>query len=81
MPIFKMEDGRVFTDYNPSCSLNKFLQDKFNTQNSHDYRYYLQRNADKIHDDFNRCAVKDVNRCVVCPVCSSALTWKPTGNI
>ena len=75
--MYKMQDGRVFTDYNPSCSLNKFLQNKFNTSNSHEYRYYLQKNADNVRDDFHKCAMRDVNECVLCPVCNNAVSWSP----
>ena len=75
--IFKMQDGRSFTDYNPSCSLNNFLQQKYKTPNSHDYRYFLQKNAESIHDDFVKCSIQDVNQCVTCPICSKALSWQP----
>ena len=78
--IFKMQDGRQYTDYTPSCSLNAFLQNKYKTSNSHEYRYYLQHNADNIHNDFMSCAINNVNNTVVCPVCSQAVTWKPQAN-
>ena len=75
MPIFKMEYP-VFTDFNPSCSLNAFLQSKYNTKNSHEYRYYLQHNADKIQEFFAKCAIRNYNACTICPNCQKALEYK-----
>lgn len=76
--IYKMNDGRQFTDYNPSCALNNFLQKKYNVSNIHDYRYYLQKNADAIQQEFLNCASKNVDACVSCPVCKQALSWQPS---
>ena len=75
--IYKMNDGRQFTDYNPSCALNNYLQKKYNVSNIHDYRYYLQKNADAIQQEFLTCATKHASDCVSCPVCKQALTWAP----
>lgn len=75
--IYKMNDGRQFTDYNPSCALNNFLQKKFNVSNIHDYRYYLQKNAETIQQEFLKCASNNVEPCVSCPVCKKALSWAP----
>jgi hypothetical protein len=74
MPIFKMEYP-IFTDFNPSCSLNGFLQTKFNTNNTHQYRYYLQQNADNIQKYFAKCAMRNYNECVTCPMCQQALQY------
>jgi len=74
-----MEDQRAFTDYRPSCELNRILQDKFKVQNSHEYRYYLQKNAEQIMKDFSDSA-KHAD-CKFCPICSKALEYKPTGQI
>ncbi len=81
--IFKMQDGRAFTDFTPSCALNNNLQNKYKTSNSHDYRYYLQRNADSIHEEFAKNALQDqsAGHCEKCPVCEQALAWKPTGQV
>lgn len=43
-----MADGRCFTTYIPSCVLNANIQQKFNVQNSSDYRLFLQKNATDI---------------------------------
>ena len=74
MPKFVSEDGRQFTDYTPSCSLNASLQEKYKVSNSHEYRYYLQHNAEQIMKDLANC--KDETS-KACPVCKIEL--KPTG--
>ena len=43
-----MSDGRSFTDYSPSCSMNNKLKETFKLNTNNDYRQYLQNNADKI---------------------------------
>ena len=70
---FAMEDGRVYTSYQPSCSLNYDIQKKYNIENnSHEYRYYLQRNAEKLIGDF-----RTKGDCVLCPICKASLSYKP----
>ena len=45
----RMSDGRQFTDYRQNCLLNNNIaQGKM----SWEYRYYLERNADEIHNMF-----------------------------
>jgi hypothetical protein len=75
MPKFVSEDGRQFTDYSPSCSLNQFLQQKYNVTNSHEYRYFLQRHAEQVMKDMANCDPK--SDCSFCPVCEKTLEWKP----
>ena len=71
MPKFVMSDGREFTDFQPSCTLNEMMQKKYNVNNSHEYRYYLQKNAEKVMKDLADC---DTNRdCILCPVCKQSL--------
>lgn len=74
MPKFTMSDGREFTDYNPSCSLNEMLRKKYNVKNSHEFRYYLQRNAENVMKDLANCDPKQ--NCTLCPVCQQALEKK-----
>lgn len=76
MPYYKMADGRAFTDYNPSCSVVKHLQDKFNVHNGHDFRYFLQRNTDQVIQELKRCT-NHTNVCTLCPICKKALEYKP----
>ena len=70
-----MSDGRAFTDYNASCVLNNLLQKQYNVNNSHQYRYYLQANSDKIRMDMVACLQQ--TDCTFCPVCKEALHYKP----
>jgi hypothetical protein len=75
MPRYVMSDGRGFTDYQPSCTLNKQIQDKYSlTANTHQYRYFLQQNAEKLIQDF--AASSNAPSCTLCPVCQMALESK-----
>jgi hypothetical protein len=75
MPKFVMSDGRQFTDYNPSCELNKMIQQHFELKDSHEYRNFLQNNQEKVHAYINslKNGVKD---CEFCPVCEEAISKK-----
>jgi len=75
MPKFPMADGREFTNFLPSCELNNQIQKKYDVKDGHQYRYFLQQNAEKIIKDMADCANKQ--DCKMCPVCKSALEWKP----
>jgi len=75
MPKFVMSDARVFTDYNPNCELNNALQKKYNVKNSHEYRSFLQKNAETIMVDFSKCSEQP--ECKLCPVCKGAIEYKP----
>jgi hypothetical protein len=74
---FAMQDGRSQGDivYMPDCSFNQLLQQKYNVSNSHDYRYFLQKNAEKLMNEFKSNA-----QCKFCPVCQAALNYLPTGD-
>lgn len=64
--------------YIPNCSLNALIQDKYApNSNEHQFRYALQRNAEKIMKDLS--AVDKEFK--LCPVCKKALEYKPMGNI
>ena len=75
MPKFVMSDARVFTDYNPSCEINKAIQTKYKLSNSHDYRAFLQANADQLMLDAAKSSQGE--DCKFCPVCKEALNYKP----
>jgi hypothetical protein len=79
MPKYTMQDQRAFTDYRPSCDLNRMLQEKFKVNNSHEYRYYLQKNAEEIMKNFTESSGKE--ECEFCPICKKSLDYKPTGDI
>ena len=72
MPRFVMSDARAFTDYNPNCELNKRLQEKYQLKNGHEYRYFLQKNAEQIMKQSSECVGKS-NEDKVCPICQISL--------
>ncbi len=66
MPKYTLEDGRVFTDYNSSSYLNEMIRNKYKIENdSHAYRYFLQKNGTKIIKDLKEC-LTDYDACPVC---------------
>jgi hypothetical protein len=70
---FTMSDSRAFTNWGPNCSLNADLQAKYIPNSSeHDFRLYLQRNAEKIMKD-----LAPSNDAKFCPVCQASLDYKP----
>ena len=44
----RMDDGRHFTDYRPSCHINNLVRANNGILNSHQYRMFLQQNSDKL---------------------------------
>lgn len=77
MPKYTMSDGRTFTSYAPNCALNQYLQQKYKVSDSHVYRLFLQKNAEKLMKELQDCS--SVGNCDVCPICNAALEYKPTG--
>ena len=75
MPKFVMSDGRFTTSYYPSCDLEKSIQDKYNIKNSHEYRLFLQKNAEKLIKELSE--TDEGKGCNICPVCQKALDYKP----
>lgn len=61
----RMDDGRHFTDYRPNCHVNNLVRANNNITNSHDYRMYLTRNAEKFID-LNRVYTVQKNSCGPC---------------
>ncbi len=61
---FAMNDSRPFTDYRSNCLLMNDLEKKAGTNNSYDFRKYLQKNAASIIHDSRKCNYK-----TICPVC------------
>lgn len=75
---FAMSDGRVYTDYQPNCSMNTYLQSKYAPElNQHAYRAYLQRNTDSIIKDLSTFTANPECDYKSCPVCKTALEYKP----
>ena len=61
----RMDDGRHFTDYRPSCDLNNLVASNNNLVSSYDYRQFLILNADKLMD-LNRGYTVQMNSCGPC---------------
>ena len=60
----------VFTDI-----LTKEMALFVNVKNSHEYRAFLQKNAENIMGDFAKCSEQP--ECKLCPVCKGAIEYKP----
>jgi hypothetical protein len=65
--------GRQFTDYNPNCELNRAIQRKNNITNSHEYRAFLQKNAEELMKNFSKSVDTTEGGCKFCPVCQAAM--------
>lgn len=49
--IFKSSsDGRIFTDYNSNCVINKQIMKDNKITSQYEYRKFLQENAEKLMD-------------------------------
>jgi nucleoid-associated protein YejK len=64
-----MADGRAFTIYSPSCSLNQYYQDKHNVKNAHEYRQFLQQNAQKLMDELKEYSLGEAHQVKYCCNC------------
>lgn len=73
---FVDSSSRVFTDWRPSCQLNYDLQEKYGLMDTHDYRYFLQQNSEKVKKDLGVDA-SGVESCKICPVCQASLAYHP----
>lgn len=73
---YVMADGREFTSYEPSCSYYQYLRNKYAPKLSdNDFRFFLQKNAEKLQKDFADCSKKQ--DCKFCPVCKAAIDYSP----
>jgi hydrogenase maturation factor HypF (carbamoyltransferase family) len=62
--MFKMQDGRSFTDYRPRCTINYQMKNE-EMQNSYDSRMFLINNAESMMKA-NQQIVTDKNKCMNC---------------
>jgi hypothetical protein len=46
----RMDDGRTFTDYRPSCTVDDMIRYSNNVMSSYEYRQFLIHNASNIMD-------------------------------
>tara|TARA_B100001093_G_scaffold397504_1_gene384774 strand:+ start:512 stop:1033 length:522 start_codon:yes stop_codon:yes gene_type:complete len=77
-----MQDGRQFTDFRPSCSMNNIIASSNGIESAYQYRMFLQRNGNKVmgmNKDYN----KRMSDCNVCQNTmldeQSSLTCGPDG--
>ncbi len=66
----KMEDGRAFTNYQPRCIRNAYLNDLLSKHNittsSYEQRLFLQRNSDKIIEQDRQIVINQLLPCIPC---------------
>lgn len=67
----RMADGRHFTDYRPSNSINDLIRADNNISNSLHYRVFLQQNANSLMDRQRQLACM-LNCCGPCPITESS---------
>ena len=63
--VFKMDDERLFTNYNSRCMVNDSISRTGKVMNSYEYRMFLQKNAEEIMKKNVELALSD-NMCVPC---------------
>jgi hypothetical protein len=69
MGKFVAEDGRAFTDYSPSCTINNKIKKSNNIKNSLEYRKFLQQNAKEIMEVNFQYSVKTTKEVCNCTEC------------
>lgn len=66
----KMSDGRYFTNYEPRCMRNAYLNDFLTANNvinsSYEQRLFLQANSQMIIDDERKRALDALLPCIPC---------------
>lgn len=79
--MFKMQDGRSFTDYRPRCTINYQMKNE-DMQNSYDSRMFLINNAESMMKA-NQQIVTDKNKCMNCQemVTGDDTTFLPEKNM
>jgi hypothetical protein len=69
MGKFVAEDGRAFTDYKPSCTVNDKIKKNNNIKNSLEYRKFLQSNAKLLMEINFKESVKTTKEVCNCGEC------------
>ena len=59
-----MSDGRMCTQFDPSCHVNNKLKQKMNFSNNYDYRQWLIKNGNRVADLNKRSACNECSECV-----------------
>jgi len=77
----RMDDGRTFTDYRPSSTVNDMIRYSNNTMSSYEYRQFLVHNASKIME-VNNTYLKEKVGCDSCDYVEvpfqTTCTWNET---
>lgn len=76
----RMDDGRHFTDYRPTCDVNTYIAINNNVKNSNDYRMFLMDNAEKLIN-INRLYTTQINSCGPCAEPYNQGTMLPEKNM
>jgi hypothetical protein len=65
-----MSDGRVFTNYEPRCARNAYLNNLLEKNNvvksSYEQRLFLQNNYDKIVEEERNLVLNRLSPCIPC---------------
>ena len=77
--MYKMQDGRSFTDYRPRCTINYQMKNQ-DMQNSYDSRMFLINNAEKMMKA-NLDIVSKTNKCMSCSAEKMEETFLPEQNM
>ena len=68
----RMSDGRAFTNYEPRCNFNSFVNTKLSDNNmiksSYEMRLYLQQNYDILVDLDRKNAIQNISPCGECGI-------------
>jgi hypothetical protein len=78
--MFKMQDGRSFTDYRPRCTIQYQMKNE-NMKNSYESRMFLINNAEKMIKA-NQEIVEQQNACLSCQKNANGIdTFLPEKNM
>ena len=59
-----MSDERLYTSFDPSCSLNTNLRKKLNIKTNYEYRQWLIHNGNKVRDENYKLAKNENSECI-----------------
>lgn len=77
--MFRMQDGRSFTDYRPRCTIQYQMKNE-SMKNSYDSRMFLINNAEKMMQA-NQDIIEKQNSCLSCQNDKHADTFLPERNM
>ena len=77
--MYKMQDGRSFTDYRPRCTIQYQMKNE-DMKNSYDSRMYLINNAENMMKA-NQEIISRQNNCMDCSAMKMEETFLPEQNM